>query len=115
MKISHNSYAFIEHKGETDWYVQIKEGDYKGIIYKYGAIQVKEDADLQSASLKFHFNIAKIPEDLEISSEEIQQDETFMNLLGDILSHILEDAMDSGKYKIGKNDKPTDPESTMHE
>ena len=108
MKITSDSYTFIEHTNDTNWYVKIKAGDYKDIIFKYGAIEIKEDAELDSAKLKFHFNISKIPEELSLTNEDLQEDADFMNLLGDILSHILEDAMDSGKYKLGKNDKSTD-------
>lgn len=113
MKISKDSYTFVEHKGDEDWYVKIKEGDYKDIIYKYGRIEVQEEVD--NAKLKFQFNISKIPDDLLMTQEELQEDITFMNLLGDILTHIIEDAMDTGKYKLGKNDKPTDTEPTVHE
>lgn len=112
MKITHDSYTFVEHKGDEDWYVKIKEGDYKDIIYKYGRIEVKEEGD--TAKLKFQFHISKIPDELLMTKEELQEDATFMNMLGDILTHVIEDAMDSGKYKLGQNDKPTDSEPTVH-
>lgn len=114
--ITKESYAFVEHKGEEDWYVKIKDdGPYKGIIYKYGRIEVLEDKENEAAQIKFQFEISKIPEDLHIDKDELQHDVSFMNMLGDILTHIIEDAMESGKYKLGKNDKPTDTESTVHE
>jgi hypothetical protein len=50
-----------------------------------------------------------------MTEEELQEDLTFLNLLGDVLTHIIEDAMETGKYKLGQNDKPTDSESTVHE
>jgi hypothetical protein len=116
MKITNNSYTFVENATEQDsWHVKIKEGDYAGIIYQYGRIQVKEDFDTESAKLQFQFNIKKIPDELGMESEDLLEDETFMNLLGDILTHIIEDAMDNGNYKIGNNDKSTDSESTVHE
>jgi hypothetical protein len=59
--------------------------------------------------------VAKIPQELEMTEEELQEDLTFLNLLGDVLTHIIEDAMETGKYKLGQNDKPTDSESTVHE
>ena len=65
--------------------------------------------------VNYQFNISKIPDDLLMTQEELQEDVAFMNLLGDILTHIIEDAMDTGKYKLGKNDKPTDTEPTVHE
>ncbi len=114
--ITKESYTFVEHKGDEDWYVKIKsDGPYKGIIYKYGRIQVQEDEENLDAKLNFQFDISKIPDELHIDKEELKEDMTFLNMLGDILVHIIEDAMDSGKYKLGKNDKPTDSESTVHE
>lgn len=114
--ITNESYTFVEHKGDEDWYVKIKaDGPYKGITYKYGRIEVQEDEDNLDAKLKFQFNIAKIPDELHIDETELHEDVTFLNMLGDILVHIIEDAMTSGKYKLGKNDKSTDSESTVHE
>lgn len=115
MKITKDSYTFVEHKGEDDvWYVKIKEGDYKDIVYKYGHIEVLEEPNGE-AKLKFQFNVAKLPEELGMDEFDLNNDVTFCTLLGDILVNILEDAMESGKYKLGKDDQSTDSESTMHE
>lgn len=115
MKISKDSYTFIEHKGEDDvWYIKIKEGAYKDIVYKYGHIEVVE-LPTGEANLKFHFKASKIPDDLGLDEMDLNNDVEFCNLLGDILVNILEDAMETGKYKLGNNDKPTDSESTVHE
>jgi hypothetical protein len=111
--ITSKSYAFVEHKGDEDWYVKLKEGDYKDIIYKYGKIGFQEEGD--EARLRFQFKVAKLPPDFDMTEEDLNQDETFLNHLGDVLTHILEDAMDSGQYKLGQNDKPTDSEPTVHE
>jgi hypothetical protein len=113
MKITLDSYTFVEHKGEELWYVKIKEGDYKDVIYKYGRIEVLEVGD--HAKLKFEFKVEKWPDELDMTEEDFNEDATFMNILGDILIHILEDAMETGKYKLGNDDKPTDSESTVHE
>ena len=114
MMITSDSYTFVEKKGDEDWYVKIKDGEFKGLVYKYGRIEVAEDHGEDTARLKFQFHIETIPSDLEITKEELNEDFTFLNTIGDILTHIIEDAMDSGKYKIGKDDKPTDSESTVH-
>jgi hypothetical protein len=113
--ITSDKYTFVEKKGDEDWHVKIKDGDYKDIIYKYGRIEVEEIEEEGSARLKFQFMIDKIPSELSMTTEDLQEDTTFLTLLGDILSHIIEDAMDSGKYKIGNDDKSTDSESTVHE
>ena len=114
MMITSDSYTFVEKKGDEDWHVKIKDGEFKGIVYKYGRIEVAEDHDEETARLKFQFHIEKIPTELEMTVEELNEDFTFLNTIGDILTHIIEDAMDSGKYKIGNDDKSTDSESTVH-
>jgi hypothetical protein len=115
MMITSDSYTFVEKKTSEDWFVKIKEGDFKGIIYRYGRIEVAELEDEESAKLKFQFHVDEIPSELEMTAEELQEDSEFLNTLGDILTHIIEDAMDTGKYKIGNDDKPTDSEPTVHE
>lgn len=117
MTVTYDTYAFVENASSQDeWHVKIKEGDYAGIVYKYGRIDIAEpDNGEGDAVLKFQFKTASIPEKLDLTEEDLNTDETFMNLLGDILVHIIEDAMNSGKFKLGNNDKPTDSESTMHE
>ena len=115
MMITSDSYTFVEKKGDEDWHVKIKDGEFKGIVYKYGRIEVAEDHDEETARLKFQFHIEKIPTELEMTVEELNEDFTFLNTIGDILTHIIEDAMDSGKYKIGNDDKPTDSKPTVHE
>lgn len=115
MKINRDTYTFVEHKGEEDvWYVKIKEGDYKDIVYKYGHIEVLEEPT-GDARLKFQFHVSKLPENFDMDENDLNNDVTFCTLLGDILVNILEDAMESGKYKLGNDDKPTDSESTMYE
>lgn len=111
MKITSDSYTFVESatSGE-DWHVKIKEGDYKDVVYKYGKIQVHEIDD--EASLKFQFKIVDLPEHLD--ETELNSDVGFMTLLGDVLTHIIEDSLDTGHFKLGDNDKSTNSESTMH-
>ena len=113
--VTSDSYTFVEKRDDSDWYVKIKEGDYKDIIYKYGKINITEEQLEDTAKLHFQFNIEKIPENLGMTAEELNEDVEFLNVLGAILTHIIEDSFDSGQYKIGNDDKSTDSESTVHE
>ena len=116
MKITHDSYSFVENASSQDeWHVKIKEGDYKGIVYKYGVIEIIEpEHEADEARLKYQFKVVHLPQSLDFTEEDLNQDVEFLNLLGDILLHIVEDAMENNKYKLGNNDKPTDSESTVH-
>lgn len=112
--ITKNDYTFVQRKEADDfWHVQLKSGDYSGIVYRYGRIEVQETSD-DNATLKFNYIVESIPDDLGMDQDDLKHDATFMNHLGDVLTHILEDAMESGQYKLGENDQSTDTESTMH-
>lgn len=103
MKITNESYSFVTRDEEDEnWYVQLKEGPYQGVVYRYGKIQVKE-RDYDEAQLQFQYAIIDCPDHLERS--ELQQDETFMNYLGDVLTHIIEDSFTNNKFKLGDNDQ----------
>lgn len=111
MKISSSSYAFVENDFSDDsWHVKINEGTYKDIVYKYGKIQIKEGGD--EATLGFQYSIVDLPEHFDV--EDLNCNVDFMDTLGDILSHIIEDSLETGKFKLGNDDKPADSESTMH-
>lgn len=105
MKVTSDTYSFVENDFSDDsWHVKINEGDYKDIVYKYGKIQVKELDD--EATLSFQYKIVDLPEN--IIEEDLQLDTEFMNTLGQILTHIIEDSLETGKFKLGNNDKSTD-------
>lgn len=111
MKVTSNSYSFVENDFSDDsWHVKINEGVYKDIVYKYGKIQIKENGD--EATLGFQYKIIDLPEHLD--EEELNCSVEFMDTLGDILSHIIEDSFETGKFKLGSDDKSTDSESTVH-
>jgi hypothetical protein len=111
MKVTSKSYTFVENDFSDDsWHVKINEGPYKDIVYKYGKIQVKENEE--EATLGFQYKIIEKPEHLD--EEDLNCSVDFMDTLGDILSHIIEDSFETGKFKLGNNDKSTDSESIMH-
>lgn len=111
MKITSDSYSFVENDFSDDsWHVKINEGDYAGIVYKYGKIQIKENGD--DATLGFQYAIVDLPESFD--AEELKSSVEFMNTLGDILSHIIEDSLETGKFKLGNDDKSTNTESAVH-
>jgi hypothetical protein len=112
MKITNNTYSFVENATVNDeWHIKINEGTYSGVVYKYGQIKIIENDD--HASLKFQYNIVDLPEHLD--EEELKCSVDFMDMLGDVLTHIITDSFETGKFKLGNNDKPIDSKSTVHE
>lgn len=117
MQMTSDHYAFVENAHTTDeWHIKIKQGEYAGIIFKYGKIEIKEpEFGQEDAILKFDFKVVKLPEGFDMTEEDLNGDEDFMNFLGKILVHIIEDAIERNTFKLGNNDKPTDSEPTLHE
>ena len=111
MKITSDTYSFVENDFSDDaWHIKINQGVYKDIVYKYGKIQVKEKDE--QATLSFQYKIIDLPEHLD--EQDLNCSVEFMDALGDILTHIIEDSFETGRFKIGNNDKSTDSESTVH-
>ena len=111
MKITNDTYSFVENDFSDDsWHIKINQGVYKDIVYKYGKIQVKEKDE--QATLSFQYKIIDLPEHLD--EQDLNCSVEFMDMLGDILTHIIEDSFETGRFKLGNNDKSTDSESTVH-
>ena len=65
--------------------IRIMEGKYKDIVYQYGTIKfIEEDDNLRC---NFNYNIIENPNDIE-------EDQNFVNQLGEILVEVLNDEME---------------------
>jgi hypothetical protein len=115
MKVTSDTYSFVDNDLAIDdaWHIKIKEGLFRDIVYKYGKIQIKENDISGEATLSFQYKIIDLPSHLV--EDDLNGSTDFMTLIGDILTHIIEDSFETGKFKLGKNDQPTNSESTLHE
>ena len=102
-KITENDYAFVEKPTSELYSVRLKSGQWSGVIVTYGKVSLKVNEDKETATLSFQFNVdeAPAPHNVEI----LEESNDFNNHLGDILSHIIQNAFDTGNYKVGSNDK----------
>ena len=90
--------------------VKIKEGEYSGVIVTYGKVSINESDNKKTATLSFQFKLDEAP--APHNAGELEKSEDFNNHIGDILSLIIQNAFDSGKYKFGSDDKqPTNNNS----
>ena len=90
-------YVMVEKPSSEFYSIKLLTGNWKGVIYTYGTVSIKEDKENDVAILEFQFKIDECPEGIE--SDSLMTNEPFMNYIGDILSSILE----QNEYKIGKN------------
>jgi hypothetical protein len=79
------AYKFCEDlfQGSDTCPIQILEGKYKNIIFKYGKISVKETED-QNLSVTMDITMITAPEDFD------QEEEEFTNIAGNIFVDIFE-------------------------
>lgn len=79
-------YELVERDTELGPFhaVHIKKGDYKGLVYYYGAMRFQEVPELDTLKLKFTFDVIENPKQFNTASPFFEQ------LAGDILVDILE-------------------------
>ena len=102
-KVNKDWYSFVERPSSLLYAVKIKKGKYEGVVITYGKVSLKEDNGL--LRLNFQYKIEESPKH---NIKKLERLDDFRNLLGDILSHIIESSINSGEAKIGeKADKMT--------
>jgi hypothetical protein len=96
-----NRYKFDESDTtQENLPIIIQEGEYEGLVYRYGSIQFKEEDE--QMKLIFDYDIIKNPTDQ--TNDELDEDEKFQNYLGDLLVEILDDEMGKGDDFLQENE-----------
>ena len=105
MTITNNDYKFVEKDGEETSYVMLTgENEWDGTVFQYGNLSVEVDEEADVAHLNFSYNIIDSP----IEEEVLHVDEGFKNYIGEVLQHIITDALDTGEYRIGSANTDTE-------
>ena len=104
-KITDKSYELVEsadlYGSPTATYsVKIKDKKYKNVIVSYGKIGLSVQDDGQSAKLSFKY---QIDDPADSDRQKLETDHNFNTYLGDLLTHIIQTAFDTGNYKVGDN------------
>lgn len=99
--IDQDDFKLVERPEDDFYTVQLLAGPYVGTKYQYGSVTAEVNEDTETATLAFKWTLIEGNEDLDSSAE-------FQNYIGEVLSYILEDAFDSGKYNMGSNDDTND-------
>ena len=101
--VTSDDYTFMENSMSENWAVHIKTGAWEGVQYAYGKIGLREHADTQDgATLQFNYAILDA---CDFDESVLKCDPDFNNHIGDILSHILTDALENNKFRIGKDER----------
>ena len=81
--------ACVERPSSDFYAFKVLQGPFAGVIYTYGKVQIKENPELDEATLKFKFKIDSVPENLK--QEEIEKSTHFKNYIGDILTLLIDE------------------------
>lgn len=103
--ITENDYERIEYLQEThnidhDSF-RLLTGKWAGVIVTYGEIALQKPMSGDEAKLKFNY---MVNEHNGFDHDELSKDPDFNNYLGDMLSHIIETALDDNEFLIGDKD-----------
>jgi len=108
--VTTNDYKFVERADDDFYTVELTTGDWTGTKYQYGKVSAKieEINDDEDGIARLNFMWTLIEGD-----EDLAENPAFQDYIGKVLQNILEDAFDSGNYKIGNDDdsKRTDNDS----
>jgi hypothetical protein len=96
-KINEDQYAFITKDGYEHPAVVMLEGEYKGVAWGYTTVSVPQIDELKdNAALKWEFEI------LDNAGREWDEfkNQTFVDLMGDILSDQIEEQLKDGRLQF---------------
>lgn len=100
--ITEKDYKFVENADFSDHHcVELLTSMWKGVIYVYGEVKaVVENAEEGLARLDFTYQILENPTGMDLDNNPV-----FGNHIGEILQHIVADALESGNYRVGDEEK----------
>jgi hypothetical protein len=100
-KINEDHYAFITKDGYNHPAVVMLEGEYKDVAWGYTSVGIpKVDHLSDNAALKWEFEI------LDNAGREWEEfkNQTFVDLMGDILSDQIDEQLETGKLQFNSID-----------
>lgn len=100
--ITSDDYTFMENPMSENWAIHIKNGQWEGVQYAYGKIGLRENPNANGATLQFNYAILDAG---EFDENVLKYSSDFNNHVGDILSHILTDALENDKFRIGNDER----------
>ena len=99
--ISEKDYQFVEKDpNETSYVKLVANNEWNGTVFQYGNLKVHVDEETDQAQLQFSYTIIESP----LHVYMLNEDAGFKNYIGQVLEHIITDALDNGDYKIGSKD-----------
>lgn len=98
-KITDKTFSYVERESQELYAINIKEGRYKGVIFTFGKVQLKEDKDADQLGIDFQFLINQ--GNRRYPATELADSRKFKDYIAKILKYILEEEF------TDKNDEHT--------
>jgi hypothetical protein len=100
LPVTSASYSFVERPTSELYSVLLREGVYSDVVITYGKVQLVRPEGNQPPVLRFSYTTNHAPDPYTV--EELDRSPEFKNYLGEVLTHILCESLESGRYKMGK-------------
>ena len=100
--ITSADYQLVESANIEFYGVKLLTGKWKGVVYIYGQVKIKESPELDIATLAFTYDIQEAE---QFEESELIGDINFRNYIGGILQNIMEESLEKGEVigTIGHN------------
>lgn len=83
-------YEMIQHPVDNRaWAIKILKGDFKGITYAYGKLQIKEDDSKKFATMVFEVDIIDVPDYIKEKEIPKEMQEKFNQFAYEVLCYEL--------------------------
>tara|TARA_B100001057_G_C22663491_1_gene876891 strand:+ start:506 stop:838 length:333 start_codon:yes stop_codon:yes gene_type:complete len=96
--ISDNDFKIVENAASEFYSIKLLTGKWKDVIFTYGAVSVKEDKELDSATLSFNW---QLNDSAECEPDDLTNNEEFQNYIGALLQYIITDSIQTKEAQIG--------------
>ena len=105
-------YIFVEKNPDETSYVKITaQNEWNGTVFQYGNLSVKVNEDTDEAHLSFSYTVIESPLQIDMLNEDVG----FKNYIGELLQHIITDALETGEYRLGPEDTDNDSQEPDNE
>ena len=92
-KLFKNVFQVVEKPHEKDAGIEIVSGEFEGLVYQYGNVEFVEG----KPHLNFQRTIRRLPNDENLTMDELLNNDTLEKLMGDILVELLEEQVERDK------------------
>lgn len=93
-------FRFVNLEDSDITAIGILQGEFKDILYHYHKVRISEQGEI--ASLEFGYTILYSGNH---NSEDLQNNQDFVNLMGEILSQILENKVDNEQIRTDHSEE----------